>query len=431
MSRIKRGQVTVLFHLTLLALMTLGLAACGGSSQTAPWTKEVGVTGAGIVGSALTVDSSGNIYVGGITQAGLDGNTLTGAADMFVTEYNASGGRLKTDESGVAGDQIILGGVAVDSGGNIVSAGYTYTSYDASGYPTGCIGRLAKSGSAGYSVQIGAATYDTVVNGVAVDAGGNAYVAGSTTGDLVAPPTGSKDLFLAKYDSGGNAVFTVQYGVSGYATIARSVAIDGSGNVLVAYDSGNYDPSGPTGESHTYVAKYSSSGTLLATYQADSSSGLTQAAALAVDGSGNILVAYTGQDLGTYGSYLTKLSPSGTAIFAPFLLPSQFGSYVYNNIVSSLAVDVSGNVLVAGSLMINGGYSGGYVAKYDGAGNKVYLNQISPDASGYTLNAAAVAVDASGNTYVAGSMTGSLDGNPWSGSTSYFLVKYDAMGIKQ
>ena len=44
------------------------------SSGTKQWTKQLG-TSSGDEGRGITTDSSGNIYVTGYTQGGLDGNT--------------------------------------------------------------------------------------------------------------------------------------------------------------------------------------------------------------------------------------------------------------------------------------------------------------------------------------------------------------------
>jgi hypothetical protein len=41
----------------------------------------------------VAVDSSGNVYVAGYTDGDLDGNTLTGTNDFFVTMYDPSGNK--------------------------------------------------------------------------------------------------------------------------------------------------------------------------------------------------------------------------------------------------------------------------------------------------------------------------------------------------
>ncbi len=55
------------------------------------WIKQLGVAGGGTNGHAITSDSNNNVYVTGVTTAGLDGNTLTGSYDFFVVKYNSSG----------------------------------------------------------------------------------------------------------------------------------------------------------------------------------------------------------------------------------------------------------------------------------------------------------------------------------------------------
>ena len=54
-------------------------------------TKLLGVAGQNTYGSSVATDASGNVYVAGYTSGGLDGNTLTGTTDFFVTKYNGSG----------------------------------------------------------------------------------------------------------------------------------------------------------------------------------------------------------------------------------------------------------------------------------------------------------------------------------------------------
>ncbi|MES2616045.1 MAG: SBBP repeat-containing protein, partial [Bdellovibrionota bacterium] len=61
------------------------------SSGAKQWTRQLGVASKPTYGYATATDSSGNVYVAGNTNGGLDGNTLTGTQDSFVTKYNSSG----------------------------------------------------------------------------------------------------------------------------------------------------------------------------------------------------------------------------------------------------------------------------------------------------------------------------------------------------
>ena len=60
------------------------------SSGTKQWTKQLGSSGRDSA-NAIAIDSSGNLYVTGMTFGGLDWNTNSGANDLFVVKYNSSG----------------------------------------------------------------------------------------------------------------------------------------------------------------------------------------------------------------------------------------------------------------------------------------------------------------------------------------------------
>ena len=184
------------------------LVSCGGGGVP-PWigTKQLGVAGGDTFGNSVATDANGNVYVAGYTFGGLDGNTLTGTNDFFVTKYNSSGVKQYTRQMGVAGQ-------ATD----------------------------------GWSV--------------ATDANGNVYVAGSTTGDLDGNTlTGTTDFFVTKYNSSGVKQYTRQLGVAGQYTLGISVATDANGNVYVAGSTfGGLDGNTLIGTRDFFVTKYDSSG---------------------------------------------------------------------------------------------------------------------------------------------------------------------------
>ena len=143
----------------------------------------------------------------GDTYGGLDGNTLTGTYDQFVTKYDSSGVKQYTRQLGVAGGS-----------------------------------------ASGWSV--------------ATDASGNVYVAGSTTGGLDGNTlTGTYDFLVTKYNSSGVKQYTRQLGVAGKITYGRDVATDANGNVYVAGETyGGLDGNTLTGTYDQFVTKYNSSG---------------------------------------------------------------------------------------------------------------------------------------------------------------------------
>ena len=171
------------------------------------YTKQLGVAGQYTFGNSVATDPSANVYVAGQTLGGLDGNTITGNTDFFVTKYDSNGVKQYTKQLGVAGK-------------------YTY----------------------GFSV--------------ATDASANIYVAGQTEGGLDGNTlTGTRDFFVTKYSSSGVKQFTKQLGVAGKGTYGHSVATDTIANVYVAgYTYGGLDGNMLTGTGDFFVSKYNSNG---------------------------------------------------------------------------------------------------------------------------------------------------------------------------
>ena len=94
------------------------------SSGTKQWTKQLGSSGLDSA-NAIAIDSSGNLYVAGMTFGGLDGNTNSGANDLFVVKYNSSGTKQWTEQLGTPSSDA-ANAVATDSSGNVYVAGVTY-----------------------------------------------------------------------------------------------------------------------------------------------------------------------------------------------------------------------------------------------------------------------------------------------------------------
>ncbi len=231
---------------------------------------------------------------------------------------------------------------------------------------------------------------DSVI-GVAVDGSGNIVVAGTFPGDATFGGTtltsaGAYDIFLAKYDVSGKLLWADSGGGAGNEG-GGAVAIDGSGNLVVAgYYEGSATFGGTTltsaGGIDAFVAKYDAGGTL---QWVRSSAGVNNTAArgVAVDASGNVVVEGAFSGITTFG---------GTTL-------TSAGSY-----------DV-------------------FVAKYDAAGTLLWAH--SAGGTGEEIGEA-VAVDGSGNAVVSGSFSGTaiFGGTTLTsaGDTDMFVAKYDAAG---
>ena len=108
------------------------------SSGTKEWTKQEGSSGDDYA-YGVAVDSSDNIYVTGYTDKKLHGNNNTGRFDMFLVKYNSSGTRQWTKQLGTSNNEY-ASAIETDSSGNIYVTGMTWGGLDGSTKPSYCMG---------------------------------------------------------------------------------------------------------------------------------------------------------------------------------------------------------------------------------------------------------------------------------------------------
>ncbi|MCP4129533.1 MAG: hypothetical protein GY754_00830, partial [bacterium] len=87
------------------------------------WTRQMGTTTTDRA-MGVSVDSFDNIYITGFTSGGLDGNTHEGGSDIFLVKYNSLGEKQWTRQMGTTESDYVYG-VSVDSTGNIYITGCT------------------------------------------------------------------------------------------------------------------------------------------------------------------------------------------------------------------------------------------------------------------------------------------------------------------
>ncbi len=201
------------------------------NTKSLVWVTYLGGSGPDSAGG-ISVDRQGIVTISGTTASQnfpVSGDALQrtfggGATDGFVARLNAKGERLLYSSylGGSAADEVRS--LAVDPAGNIYAAGVTAST----NFPTrpgsfqekhngGTDGFLLKLNpgdpQAIYSTFLGGAAADSVQS-VAIDAAGNAYLAGTTaspafpttTGVLQDKHNGATDGFLAKLNPAGAAV---------------------------------------------------------------------------------------------------------------------------------------------------------------------------------------------------------------------------------
>ena len=283
----------------------------------------------------------------------------------------------------------------------------------------------------GWGTQFGTSEYEEVWS-MAVDAAGNVYVAGSTTGDLGGFSGGWYDVYVAKFDSSGIQVASAQIGTTGLDHESY-LGIDGSGNVYVAGETGGaFDGYTLQGGSDVFVAKFDSSLVLQGTVKQFGTTGDDRADSIAVNGSGNVYVAgrtngaFTGNtNQGFYDVYVAKFDSSlvlqGTV--------KQFGTTGRDQ-WAFIAFDGSGNVYVAGQTdgaftgNTNQGFDDGFVAKFNSS--LVLQGTVKQFGTTGEDEVFSIAVDGSDNVFVAGQTIGAFTGNTNLGGYDGFLAKFNS-----
>ena len=193
--------------------------------------------------AASAIDSQGNTYVVGTTSASINGGVLQGTQDAYLTKYDSTGAvvwqRMIGDTGSTQGTA-----VAVDTNGNVVVAGKT--NGDLTGGTTGNGGyntfvtKYDSSGNEIFTRDVGP-TADDGATAVTVASDGSIYVGGQSKGALAAGLTagGGEDAFVTKLNSAGKLVYNREFGGTGDQSVT-GLATDANGNLVVlSMDQGN------------------------------------------------------------------------------------------------------------------------------------------------------------------------------------------------
>ena len=176
---------------------------------------------------AIAVDGSGNVYVSGDSPAtwGSPVRAYTSDYDAFAAKLNSSGALTWNTFLGGSGDD---GGcaIAVDGSGNVYVGGYSNATW---GSPVRAFtpNGLNNDAFAAKLNSSGALTWNTFLGGsggdsgraIAVDGSGNVYVSGSSDATWGSPvrafTAGDNDAFAAKLNSSGALNWNTFLGGSG------------------------------------------------------------------------------------------------------------------------------------------------------------------------------------------------------------------------
>jgi hypothetical protein len=383
-------------------------------------------------GTAAAVDSSGNVLVsgdgdtikysdagvplwtnsnnGGAAGLALDGgdNVVVACANYSTRKYSSAGVLLWTNRYKGPGNSDELSAMAMARNGNVIVTGKSVGSsgnwdYATVAYSSNGIALWTNRFDAGWN------NFDEAT-AVVADGNGNVFVTGHSVGGGT-----SLDYATIKYSGAGVPLWTNRYnGPANSDDYAYALAVDRSGNVFVTGASDN-------GGGFTAYAtiKYSAAGALLWTRRYNGPSGIDDATAIAVDGSGNVVV--TGESRsGSSDDYATiKYSSAGVALWTN----RYDGPANGEDLPSAVAVDGSGNVYVTGSSAGSAGGLDFVTLAYSSAGVPLWTNRYNGPVNGddRPQSRSSIAVAPDGSVYV----TGASDANPTFRTTyDYVTIKY-------
>lgn len=294
------------------------------------------------VSYSIAADGLGNFYIAGTTTGSLGGPSL-GGKDAIVSNYDAAGSLQWTTQIGSAADDFSFG-VTSDRWGNVFIVGKTSERDPVTGSRfNGFLTNVDAGGNVRWSKLLSTPTFGYLeAHGISADGLGNVYVIGRIDCCAGGLTTRGDDIFLSKFDSGGNWQWTRQQDGDNHDE-GFSVSADDLGNVYV----------GGTVDYVATLAKYDGTGVL----------------------------------------QWTKQFPEGA---------SPFSSY---EACTSVSADRFGNVYVVGGdpwyFMSNFTQSKKFISKYDSAGSLSWTHTLEPiaDSVFYTSHESGleVAADDLGN----------------------------------
>ena len=355
-------------------------------------------------------------------------------------------------------------GIAIDSAGNSIVAGFFADSVDfgagtvrsRGGYDAFIV-KYSASGAYMWARQLGGDDTD-YAKGVAVDSAGNIYIHGqyqSSNLDLGFGPVatvGASDLYLLKLSPSGTPLWVKTFSGTGIER-AYSVTVDTHDNVLITGGFAMYGtpvdfgtgPLGSLGQSDIYVAKYTPAGTAVWAKRFGSD-GDDFGTTIAVDrrddgivmaGQFQGAVNFGGATLSSGGGndiFMLKLSSNGTHAWS-----KRFGD-TGNDQACGVRVDDAGNIAMVGNFMGTVNFGGGamtfhgqsdmFIARFNETGSCLWSKGFGTAFGGDALFG--VTTDASGNVIVTGMLSGFLDlGGGWmpvTGGQDILMAKFSPSG---
>lgn len=443
--------------LLLIAFYSLGQA-------TQEWASRYDAFGLAESARAIAIDTSGNVYVTGVS---VDPSTGGSGQDYATVKYNSAGLQQWAKRyNGPGNSADAANAIAVDGLGNVIVTGNSMT------FGTNWDYFTIKYNSVGDTLWT--RRWDSPISAsdnsvaVVVDSFNNIYITGSSSEGLflatnqwatikyspagtvlwqnwsnfsdgtdnypyamalkdgfifitgaTTNATGDHDFLTIKQSAvTGDTIWTRTYnGLSGGNDEANDIFADDLGNVYVT---GKSQQSGVFSTTDYLTIKYDSSGTELWTTVYDGlSSSFDAAVSVAVDDSGNVFVTGYSHEGGTGYDFTTvKYNGSGVVQWVKHYDDGD------EDKASDLALDKNGNIYVTGySKVIGGTYTQYTTIMYNNDGTQEWVMHYNGPVSAGIDEASAMAIDGSSNVYVTGKSEGTGT------STDYLTIKYSQVTV--
>ncbi|MES2932818.1 MAG: SBBP repeat-containing protein, partial [Pseudomonadota bacterium] len=215
-------------------------------SGTTVWAKNFGGSGASAMGNALAVSANGTVYLSGNSSANLTTPALTaiGNQDAFAFKIDASGVIIWAKNFGGSGAIAEGNGIAIDSSGNAYLTGNSDASMSTPvltkiGVQDAFAIKLdAINGTSTWSQNFGGNGATATGRNIAVDSVGNAYLGGDFQNASLSAPAltaiGVLDAMVIKLDtSSGNLISSKSYGGSLAMTYGYGLAVGSAGDIYL------------------------------------------------------------------------------------------------------------------------------------------------------------------------------------------------------